>query len=183
MRAKHLILVLAAALPTSGANAQTPTGTLASAALRGADGSDKGTASVVVVDGRVQLQVAARGLTAGEHGMHLHTVGRCDGPDFVSAGSHLNPQGKQHGNANPQGAHLGDLPNLNVGDNGMATLIANIPGTPATVSAGLFDADGTAVVVHAGPDDYKTDPSGNSGGRVLCGVLTKAHAAAHQDHH
>ena len=157
----------------AAATPSTPT-PFASAALRGTDGSDKGTATIVAVRGKIELQLAVQGLPAGEHGTHLHTVGRCDPPDFTSAGGHLNPHRKMHGSENPQGAHLGDLPNLNVGDNGKGALIASIAGTPEDVTAALFDADGTAIVIHAGTDDYKTDPSGNSGGRIICGVLTRA---------
>lgn len=181
MTARLSAFVLSAVVLTSGAIAATPASpprAVASAALRAADGSDKGTATIVATNGKMQLQVAAHGLSAGEHGLHLHTTGRCDTPDFTSAGGHLNPHAKMHGAENPQGAHLGDLPNLNVGDNGKGTLIASIPGTPEDVAASLFDADGTAIVIHAGPDDYKTDPSGNSGGRVLCGVLTPARRGA-----
>lgn len=175
MHARFSVLLLSAALLTGNAAATSPNpGPIASAALRGTDGSDKGTATIVAVRGKIELQLAVQGLPAGEHGTHLHTVGRCDAPDFTSAGGHLNPHGKMHGSENPQGAHLGDLPNLNVGDNGKGALIASIPGTAEEVAAALFDADGTAIVIHAGTDDYKTDPSGNSGGRIICGVLTRA---------
>lgn len=146
---------------------------LASATLRAADGSAKGTARIVGKAGRWELKIAVEGLPAGAHGAHLHTVGKCDAPDFASAGGHLNPHGKMHGSENPQGMHLGDLPNLTVGANGKGSLTAPLAGSAAELQATLFDADGTAVVVHAGQDDYKTDPSGNSGGRIACGVLTR----------
>ena len=107
------------------------------------------------------------GLTPGAHGMHIHAVGQCTLPDFASAGPHLNPGGHQHGTANPMGPHAGDLPALQVGADGtaQAAFVAN------TTLEQLFDADGAAFVVHAAPDDMKTDPSGNSGARILCGVL------------
>ena len=105
--------------------------------------------------------------------MHLHTTGSCDTPEFASAGSHLNPGNRQHGSANPAGSHLGDLPNLTIGSGGTGTVSATLPGTRDQVLAQTFDGDGTAIVVHAGPDDYRTDPSGNSGGRIACGVLTR----------
>jgi Cu-Zn family superoxide dismutase len=95
-------------------------------------------------------------------------VGRCDAPDFTSAGGHWNPTQKKHGTMNPQGPHQGDLPNLVIGSDGRGTIGAVIPG--ATL-AGLLDADGAAMVIHAGPDDLMTDPSGNSGGRIACGVF------------
>ena len=144
-------------------------GPMANAVLKAADGSVKGKAWV---EGN-QLKVEVAGLPAGVHGTHLHTVGKCDAPDFATAGGHLNPHAKAHGSDNPQGTHLGDLPNLTVGADGKGSLTATLSGSAAELGGALFDADGTAVVVHAGPDDLRTDPSGNSGGRVACGVLTK----------
>ena len=111
------------------------------------------------------LRIAVQGLPPGEHGLHAHAVGRCDGPDFQSAGSHWNPAGKQHGHLNPQGAHAGDLPNLTVSANGRGALNFLIAGQ------GLADADGTALVIHARPDDYRTDPTGNSGDRIACALV------------
>jgi len=150
--------------------ATAPTG---SATLTAADGSARGTATLVSEDGKLELRVSAQGLSEGVHGIHLHAVGTCTVPDFASAGPHLNPHARMHGADNPQGSHLGDLPNLTAAADGTATLTATLAGAPAEVEAQLFDTDGTAVVVHAGPDDYKTDPSGNSGGRIACGVLTR----------
>jgi len=115
--------------------------------------------------------VSASGLTPGDHGVHLHAVGKCEEPAFASAGGHLNPAGRQHGMNNPAGRHLGDLPNLVAGADGTATLSYPLGDPASSLSASLFDADGTALVIHAGPDDYITDPSGNSGGRVACGVF------------
>src|SRR5690606_10425995 len=120
------------------------------------------------------ITVAAAGLTAGTHGTHLHMVGSCEGPAFTSAGGHLNPHMKQHGTDNPAGAHLGDLPNLVVGAAGAGTVSATLAGTREAVLSQIFDADGTAVVIHADADDYRTDPAGNAGGRIACGVLTRA---------
>ena len=147
---------------------------IATATLKAADGSTKGQAWLAEDEGRWILKVAVQGLPAGVHGAHLHTVGKCDAPDFASAGGHLNPAAKQHGNDNPQGAHLGDMPNVTVGADGKGNFVTTLMGSAAELGATLFDADGTAVVVHAGPDDYRTDPSGNSGGRIACGVLTRA---------
>ena len=114
------------------------------------------------------LRVAAEGLAPGDHGIHLHAVGRCEGPGFQSAGGHWNPEGRQHGHLNPQGQHQGDLPNITVSANGRGT-------TAFLVSKhDMGDADGTSLVIHAKPDDYKTDPSGNSGDRIACAVLTAA---------
>lgn len=110
------------------------------------------------------LRIAVQSLPPGEHGLHLHAVGRCDGPAFESAGAHWNPAGRQHGHLNPGGAHLGDLPNLTVSANGHGAINFLVAGQ-------LSDADGTSLVVHARPDDYRTDPSGNSGDRIACAVL------------
>ena len=115
--------------------------------------------------GGTYLRIAVQDLTPGEHGLHLHAVGRCDGPDFKSAGAHWNPAGRQHGHLNPLGAHAGDLPNLTVSSNGHGALNFLVAGHE------LADADGTSLVIHAKPDDYKTDPSGNSGDRIACAVL------------
>jgi Cu-Zn family superoxide dismutase len=112
-------------------------------------------------------------MSQGVHGVHLHMVGSCEAPDFESAGAHLNPEGREHGTQNPAGAHLGDLPNVTIGRSGAGTVSVTLPGSRDAVLSRLFDADGTAVVVHASPDDYRSDPSGNSGARVACGVLTR----------
>jgi superoxide dismutase, Cu-Zn family len=104
----------------------------------------------------------------GTYAAHVHTTGRCDAPDFTTAGSHWNPTASQHGKDNPQGMHKGDLPNLLVGTDGRGTLEYTIAG--ADVGA-MLDADGASIVIHTGADDYRTDPSGNSGGRMACGVF------------
>lgn len=118
--------------------------------------------------GGTYLRIAVQGLSPGDHGLHLHAVGRCDGPSFDSAGAHWNPAGRQHGHLNPAGAHAGDLPNLTASANGRGTINFLVAG------GSLADADGTALVIHAMPDDYRTDPSGNSGGRIACAVLAAA---------
>lgn len=138
-----------------------------SATLKDKDGKSAGTVTLSTMGDHLMGRIEASGLTPGEHGMHIHAVGKCDGPDFSSAGGHLNPTGKQHGLENPQGSHEGDLPALKVGADGTAE--QSFP-AHSSISA-ILDGDGAAFVVHAGPDDQKTDPSGNSGGRVLCGVF------------
>jgi Cu-Zn family superoxide dismutase len=122
--------------------------------------------------GRLHVNVHVDGLTPGLHGIHLHAIGQCVGPAFTSAGGHHNPLGAQHGLDNPLGAHAGDLPNLSVNVNGNGHLNATSDG--ATLSLGpvsLFDADGSAIVIHANEDDQVTNPTGNSGARVACGVI------------
>ena len=100
-------------------------------------------------------------------------VGACEAPGFESAGGHLNPEMRQHGMQNPAGPHLGDLPNVTTDRAGVGAVSAALPGTRDAVLSRLFDADGTAIVVHASADDYRTDPSGNSGSRIACGVLSR----------
>jgi Cu-Zn family superoxide dismutase len=118
--------------------------------------------------GGVTLRIDAARLPHGIHGIHVHSVGRCDPPDFASAGPHWNPLGKKHGMDNPAGPHGGDLRNVEVAANGVlgATLVV-----PGASMASLIDADGASIVIHAAADDYRTDPSGNSGARIACAVL------------
>lgn len=141
----------------------------AMATLQTAQGAPAGTARAVPMDGALRISLQVEGLPAGEHGVHVHMTGRCDAPGFESAGSHWNPTGAQHGLDNPQGQHAGDMPNLMVDQNGRGTLDYTLKGGDL---AGLLDTDGAAIVVHATTDDQKTDPSGNSGGRIACGVFT-----------
>ena len=124
--------------------------------------------------GLVHINVNASGLTPGLHGIHIHNKGKCTGPSFISAGEHYNPFSKEHGLNKPKGPHAGDLPNLEVGEDGMGHM--NITTTLVTLSPGsttLFTANGTSLVIHANPDDEMTNPSGNSGVRVVCGVIEK----------
>lgn len=142
----------------------------ASATLQDSAGNVVATADLLRRGDEWKLGIGVSGQTPGEHGIHLHMIGKCTAPDFASAGGHLNPAGKVHGSANPAGMHMGDLPNLAVGADGTARTFIALPA--GTDPAALFDADGTAIVIHAKPDDYLTDPTGNSGPRVACGVLT-----------
>ena len=116
--------------------------------------------------------VDMKGLPAGTYAVHLHSTGKCEGPEFTSAGGHFNPAMKQHGMMNPAGSHAGDLPNIVVADDRRGRLDAVKAGLRmADGDTPLIDIDGAAVVVHAAPDDYKTDPAGNAGTRIACGVL------------
>lgn len=118
--------------------------------------------------GRLHMNVHVDGLTPGLHGIHLHAIGQCVGPAFTSAGGHHNPLLVEHGLENPLGAHAGDLPNLSVNQNGRGHLDAT--SDDATLVS-LFDSDGSAIVIHANEDDQVTNPTGNSGARVACGVI------------
>lgn len=145
-----------------------------SATLIGPSGAPLGTVAVKQNNKGLMLTIAAKGLPPGAHGIHLHQTGLCDGPKFVTAGGHWNPGMKQHGRDNPAGAHAGDLPNLIVRADGTARV--TIPVSGAIMASGammLADSDGTAIVIHAKPDDYKTDPSGASGDRIACAVVAR----------
>ena len=148
------------------------------APMRDAAGRELGTLRVLLASSGPRVSGALAGLPPGEHGFHLHQVGRCDAADttaFASAGGHYNPSARRHGTLNPAGPHAGDLPNLTVGADGRVSL----PDSGVAVAmddsarAGLLDADGTALLVLAQADDYRTDPSGNSGARIACGVLAR----------
>jgi Cu-Zn family superoxide dismutase len=154
----------------TGAEAPPAASRVATATLMTAAGKQVGKATIREVDGGLSVSVEARDLSPGMHGAHLHTVGKCDAPDFASAGGHWNPTGMKHGSMNPQGPHEGDMPNLMIGADGRGTLTARIAGASFD---SLMDADGAAMVIHAAPDDLKTDPAGNSGARLACGVLAK----------
>lgn len=168
--------VLAAAVASISlagcASTPAPTAeTLGTAQLLLANGAPAGTAEIVATGDHVSMHVTVRGIDAGPHGFHLHTTGACRAPDFKSAGGHLNPTDNEHGAENPDGSHFGDLPNLQVGSNRTASTSFDLGQGRARAMEWLFDADGTAVVIHAGADDYRSDPAGNAGARIACGVL------------
>ena len=144
---------------------------VASGELRAPDGRALGTVRVARQGNSLNLTLQASGLSAGPHGAHIHAVGKCDDAAFAMAGGHLNPAQRQHGTHNPAGSHLGDLPNLVVASDGTGRMEAILSDAADETLAALFDGDGASVVVHAGEDDYRTDPSGNSGARIACGVL------------
>ncbi|HEU5209415.1 MAG TPA: superoxide dismutase family protein [Longimicrobiales bacterium] len=162
----------------TSAMTDTATADSARAELRDTAGTVVATATFRQENGGVRIEVDARGLPPGEHGIHIHAVGQCDASGdaaFSTAGGHFNPDSTQHGLDNPQGPHAGDLPNIEVGDDGTAEYsetaenVTLAEGDPRS----LFDADGSALVIHAGPDDNTTDPSGNSGDRIACGVIQR----------
>ena len=149
-------------------NTQAVSGPVAEAPavqLVGADGPVIGEINRGDGDAGAEFQLTAQGLPPGVHGIHLHDVGLCEGPSFESAGPHWNPTNAQHGRENPDGPHQGDLPNLTVGADGTARLTLAMP-------EGLIDGNGAALVIHADPDDNRTDPSGNSGARIACAAFT-----------
>jgi Cu-Zn family superoxide dismutase len=132
-----------------------------------------GTATILPSSSGVRINVQVSQLPPGTHGIHIHTVGKCEGPAFTSAGGHFNPLSKQHGKDNPQGPHAGDLLNIEVAADGTGKTTLSDPNV--TLAGGpnsLFSEAGTALVIHEKADDYKTDPAGNSGARIACGVIT-----------
>jgi len=143
--------------------------------LINAAGVQVGTVRAWQTTGGVTFRIVAEGLPHGVHGLHVHSVGRCDAPDFASAGPHWNPAAHKHGLNNPQGPHAGDLRNINVAANGVLGETVTLSGASLTAPVGtpgtLLDADGAALVIHADADDYLTDPSGKSGARIACAVL------------
>jgi Cu-Zn family superoxide dismutase len=168
-------LVAGAFLSGSSAFAQSPTQG-ARAEIKDAQGNMVGTAVFSPATSGVKLDVQMQGFAtaaAGEHGIHVHAVGKCEPDAFTTAGGHFNPTGKKHGLNSAEGAHAGDMPNLMLDGQGNSTYGTTLAGISLGSDAGsLFDADGSAVVIHAGPDDLVTDPAGNSGARVACGVVS-----------
>jgi Cu-Zn family superoxide dismutase len=166
-----LILTAAAAL-TACETAREPVGG-APMPLIDSAGRQIGTVVAWQTTGGISFRVSASGLPHGLHGIHVHPIGRCDPPDFASAGTHWNPAGKQHGLNNPNGPHAGDLPNVEVAANGVLSQTVVLPN--ATM-AQLLDADGSSIMIHAQADDYVSQPAGNSGPKIACAVIGPAKA-------
>ena len=145
----------------------------ATAELKDKDGKSVGVASFTEEGGGVRVRLEVKGLSAGLHAVHIHAVGKCETPGFASAGGHFNPGQKKHGHKNPDGAHAGDLPNMLVAKDGLGRFEALTDAvTLRSGSSSVFDADGSALIVHVGIDDHVTDPTGNAGDRAACGVIT-----------
>ena len=138
-----------------------------------ANGTDTGLAVITRVRGKTVLKISLNGLTPGAHGLHLHSTGSCKGDGFSRAGAHLNPGSHMHGKLNPAGSHLGDLPNLTADASGNVVTEIPVSMNIKSLFTAMFDADGTSIVIHTAADDYATDPSGNSGARIACGVFRR----------
>jgi Cu-Zn family superoxide dismutase len=168
------LLILTAATALAACAYDEPKGG-APMTLVNSAGQAIGTVRAWQTAGGVSFRIDASGLPHGIHGVHVHSVGRCDPPDFASAGPHWNPAGRKHGINNPQGPHAGDLPNVEVAANGVLGATVTLPNAslfgPPGAPGALLDADGAALVIHAAADDYVTDPSGNSGARIACAVI------------
>jgi Cu-Zn family superoxide dismutase len=161
----------------TGATGAAGTDTTATAAgtvtamMRDSAGRELGTLTLTDAAQGISVSGHLTGLPPGEHAIHLHMTGQCEAPAFTSAGGHWNPTNKKHGTENPDGPHLGDLPNITVGADSMVNVQVTSPGGTLRQADALLDADGAAVVIHAGPDDNRTDPAGASGNRIACGVV------------
>jgi Cu-Zn family superoxide dismutase len=157
-------ILICMALPAA---AQTAT-----AALKNANGGDVGTAEMTQTPAGVLIKLSVKGLPPGDHAFHVHAVGKCE-PPFESAGPHFNPANKKHGLMATDGPHAGDMPNLHIPAGG--ELVVEVLNNSVTLEKGkpnsVFDTDGSTLIIHAGVDDYKTDPAGNAGGRISCGVI------------
>ncbi|RPI31223.1 MAG: superoxide dismutase family protein [Hyphomicrobiaceae bacterium] len=169
MKALYILTASASllALATVSAAAQT-----AKANLRNAEGKEVGSATLTQTPAGVLITLSVKGLPAGEHAFHVHAVGKCE-PPFTTAGGHFNPEKKKHGMMASDGPHAGDMPNLHVPTSG--ELAVDVLNAAVTLEKGktnsLFGPEGTALIIHAGKDDYKTDPTGEAGGRIACGLV------------
>ena len=168
--ASAMLLLLAACCAMAGADKPRKTAT---ADLKDTKGQNVGVARFTATKGGVVMSAKVMNLSPGVHAIHIHEAGKCDAPDFKTAGGHFNPAGRKHGTQNPEGHHAGDLPNLTVSAKGTGafksttqdvTLVGDGP-------TSLFRAGGTSVVIHEKADDMKTDPAGNAGARIACGVI------------
>ena len=156
-----------------------PAAPTATADIKTADGKDVGTVTLTQTKAGVRISGGLKGLPPGEHAFHVHSVGKCE-PPFTSAGPHFNPEHKKHGRLNPEGHHAGDMDNIRVPASG--NMNVSVVDRDITLEKGkpnsVFQDGGTALVIHAGQDDYKTDPAGNAGDRIACGVITEGAAKA-----
>jgi len=169
MKTLYVLVGLTSILALSSVSAAAQS---AKATLKDKDSKDVGSATLTETPAGVLIGLSVKGLPAGEHAFHVHGIGKCE-PPFMSAGGHFNPEKKKHGIMAADGAHAGDMPNLHIPANG--ELVVEVLNAAVTLEKGkansLFGPEGTALVVHAAKDDYKTDPTGEAGGRIACGIV------------
>jgi len=191
-----VLATAAALLPHQAAAQAAGDGAKAHAAIKDAQGKKVGDATLTQMAHGVVIVAELSGLPPGQHGMHIHAIGKCEPPAFTSAGGHFNPTGHKHGYNAEAGPHMGDMPNLIVASDGKATVdvyvadlslgdsgVASGTSTPEKAAGGaqtassaahnVFDRGGAALVIHAKVDDYASDPAGNSGDRIACGVIER----------
>jgi superoxide dismutase, Cu-Zn family len=160
-----LCTALALASPAVAAGSATAT-------LRDASGKEVGRATLTETTSGLLIRLDVTSAPQGEHALHFHAVGKCEPPDFKSAGPHFNPAEAKHGIENPEGPHAGDMPNLHVPADGRLSIEVLNQAVTLSGKSALLDDDGAALVIHAAADDYRTDPAGNAGDRIACGVIT-----------
>jgi Cu-Zn family superoxide dismutase len=172
MQIGRLLISAAAAAALTLTTAAPGAAQSATAALKNAQGGDVGTANLSQTPAGVLIRLSVKGLPAGDHAFHVHAVGKCE-PPFTSAGGHFNPGNKKHGMEAADGYHAGDMPNLHVPQSG--DLMVEVLNAAITLDKGkpnsVYHSGGTSIVIHAAADDYKSDPAGNAGGRIACGVV------------